>query len=62
MTKPKKYKFRRNAEALIEATVTAQQLNARALILSVFGDSVSTHGGVIWLGSLIGLVKPLGIN
>jgi len=62
MTKTKKNKFRRNTEVLIESTVTAQQLNARALILSVFGDSVSTHGGVIWLGSLIDLVKPLGIN
>ena len=62
MKKTNKNTFRRNAEALIESTVKAQQLNARALILSVFGDSVSTHGGVIWLGSLIGLVKPLGIN
>jgi len=62
MTKTNKNTFRRNAEALIESTLTAQQLNARALILSVFGDSVSTHGGVIWLGSLIGLVKPFGIN
>ncbi|MCP4391220.1 MAG: phenylacetic acid degradation operon negative regulatory protein PaaX [Gammaproteobacteria bacterium] len=56
------HKFRRKAEALIESSVLTQQLNARALILSVFGDSVSTHGGVIWLGSLIGLVKPFGIN
>jgi phenylacetic acid degradation operon negative regulatory protein len=62
MTKKKPSKFRRKAEALIESTVTAQQLNARSLILTVFGDSVSTHGGVVWLGSLISLVKPLGIN
>ncbi|MCP4335479.1 MAG: phenylacetic acid degradation operon negative regulatory protein PaaX [Gammaproteobacteria bacterium] len=62
MTKTKNNKFRCKAEALIESTVKAQQLNARALILSVFGDSVSTHGGVIWLGSLIGLIKPFGIN
>jgi phenylacetic acid degradation operon negative regulatory protein len=61
MTKKPK-SFRSRAEALIEATVQAQQLNARALILTIFGDSISTHGGVIWLGSLISLVKPLGIN
>ncbi|MCP4768261.1 MAG: phenylacetic acid degradation operon negative regulatory protein PaaX [Gammaproteobacteria bacterium] len=62
MKKTNTNNFRRIAEELIESTVSAQPLNARALILSVFGDSVSTHGGVIWLGSLIGLVKPLGIN
>lgn len=50
------------ARALIESGTKAQQLNARSLILTIFGDSVSAHGGMIWLGSLIGLVKPLGIN
>ncbi len=61
MTKKNK-SFRSRAEALVETTLQAQQLNARALILTIFGDSISTHGGVIWLGSLISLVKPLGIN
>jgi phenylacetic acid degradation operon negative regulatory protein len=60
--KPGTSKFRRKAEALLESALETQQLNARSLILTVFGDSVSAHGGVIWLGSLIGLVKPLGIN
>jgi phenylacetic acid degradation operon negative regulatory protein len=54
--------FRRKVEALIDTTLSKQQLNARSLILTIFGDSISTHGGFIWLGSLIGLVKPLGIN
>lgn len=62
MTKKNNSKFRRKTEALIEATVAAQQLNARSLILTIFGDSISTHGGFIWLGSLISLIKPLGIN
>jgi len=62
MTRTNNSKFRRKAEALIENIVQAQQLNARSLILTIFGDSVSTHGGSIWLGSLISLVKPLGIN
>ena len=61
-SKPGKNRFREKAESLIASTVAAQQLNARALILTVFGDSVSAHGGIIWLGSLISLVKPLGIN
>jgi len=62
MTKKNNSKFHRKAEALIDNTVNAQQLNARSLILTIFGDSISTHGGFIWLGSLISLVKPLGIN
>ena len=62
MTQATKNRFREQAEALIASTVEAQHLNARSLILTVFGDSVSAHGGIIWLGSLISLVKPLGIN
>lgn len=37
-------------------------IHANSLILSIFGDSVCPHGGTIWLGSLIKLVEPLGIN
>lgn len=62
MTKKNHSSFRGAAEALIEAIVTAQPLNARSLILTIFGDSINAHGGIIWLGSLISLVKPLGIN
>ncbi len=57
-----KSNFRERAQALIDSTAGTQQLNARALILTIFGDSVSAHGGTIWLGSLIKLVKPFGIN
>jgi phenylacetic acid degradation operon negative regulatory protein len=34
----------------------------RTLLTTIFGDSVEAHGGTIWLGSLIELVDPLGIN
>lgn len=57
-----KNSFHRRARALIDSTVSEQHLNVRSLIVSVFGDSVSAHGGIIWLGSLIRLVKPLSIN
>ncbi len=57
-----KKSFHDLAQALIDSSMAAQQLNARSLILTIFGDSVSAHGGMIWLGSLISLVKPLGIN
>lgn len=37
-------------------------MNAGSLIISVFGDAVLPRGGRIWLGSLIGLLKPLELN
>ena len=33
-----------------------------SLIITVFGDSVAQHGNSIWLGSLIRLLQPFGLN
>ncbi|NIB40909.1 phenylacetic acid degradation operon negative regulatory protein PaaX [Pseudomaricurvus alkylphenolicus] len=33
-----------------------------SLIVSVFGDSISQHGGSVWLGSLIDALEPFGLN
>jgi phenylacetic acid degradation operon negative regulatory protein len=30
--------------------------------MTIFGDSIVPHGGVVWLGSLIGLLAPFGVN
>lgn len=38
------------------------RLKAGSLIISVFGDAVAPRGGRIWLGSLITLLAPLGLN
>lgn len=35
---------------------------AKSVIITVYGDSVMHHGGSAWLGSLIKLVQPLGLN
>ncbi|CAI8219900.1 MAG: Transcriptional repressor PaaX [Marinobacterium sp. xm-d-530] len=37
-------------------------LRAPSLIISVWGDSIVAHGGEVWLGSLIRLLEPFGIN
>ncbi len=37
-------------------------IRAKSLIATIFGDAVMPHGGVIWLGSLIKLAAPFGIN
>ncbi|MCC6947904.1 MAG: phenylacetic acid degradation operon negative regulatory protein PaaX [Bradyrhizobiaceae bacterium] len=35
---------------------------AKSVIITVYGDSITHHGGCAWLGSLIRLVAPLGLN
>ncbi|MGB7398844.1 phenylacetic acid degradation operon negative regulatory protein PaaX [Castellaniella sp.] len=37
-------------------------MRAGSLIMSFFGDAVLPRGGRIWLGSLIQLLQPLGLN
>lgn len=39
-----------------------QRVRAGSLIMSVFGDAVLPRGGRIWLGSLIRILEPLGLN
>ncbi len=39
-----------------------KRLHAGSLIVSLFGDLVVPRGGRIWLGSLIRLLEPLGLN
>jgi phenylacetic acid degradation operon negative regulatory protein len=35
---------------------------AKSLCVSLLGDALQPHGGAIWLGDLIALLRPLGIN
>jgi phenylacetic acid degradation operon negative regulatory protein len=45
------------AELLAERPV-----RANSLIITIYGDMIAPHGGTVWLGSLIKLVEPFGIN
>lgn len=46
----------------LEAFRQQTRVQAGSLIISVFGDAVLSRGGRIWLGSLIRLLEPLGLN
>lgn len=46
----------------LEAFRKQNRVQAGSLIISVFGDAVVPRGGRIWLGSLIRLLAPLGLN
>lgn len=35
---------------------------SKSLVMTLFGDAIAPHGGAIWLGSLIELAAPFGIN
>lgn len=37
-------------------------MRANSLIITVYGDAIAPHGGSVWLGSFINLVRPLGLN
>lgn len=37
-------------------------LRTNSLLITLYGDAIAPHGGTVWLGSLIDLVAPLGIN
>ena len=54
---------RRNAvEARIADFSQVPRVQAGSLLLSVFGDLLLPRGGRVWLGSLIQLLTPLGVN
>ena len=37
-------------------------IRASSLIITLYGDAIEPHGGTVWLGSLIDLLAPIGIN
>lgn len=55
-----------NQSQRIDAVIAdiLRQTNPRApsLIISVLGDSIAPHGGSFWIGSMIKLMAPFGLN
>ena len=37
-------------------------IRAGSLIITVYGDAIAPRGGTVWLGSLIRLLRPLGLS
>lgn len=46
----------------LEHLLVTRPPRAKSLVVTVFGDSILPHGGTIWVGSLIRLLGPFGIN
>jgi phenylacetic acid degradation operon negative regulatory protein len=62
ISKPTEYSFDQAANRLIEHFAKTRPIHANSLLVSIYGDTICPRGGTIWLGSLIKLVEPLGIN
>ncbi len=42
--------------------LTLEPPRSKSLVMTLFGDAIAPHGGAIWLGSLIELAAPFGVN
>ncbi|MDR0276384.1 MAG: phenylacetic acid degradation operon negative regulatory protein PaaX [Paucimonas sp.] len=47
---------------LIERFQQQTPIRASSLIVTLYGDAIEPRGGTVWLGSLIQLLEPMGIN
>ncbi|WP_435211133.1 phenylacetic acid degradation operon negative regulatory protein PaaX [Luminiphilus sp. nBUS_16] len=52
----------RQLQPIINAFRDRQPMRAKSLIITLFGDVISQHGGEIWLGSIAESVEALGVN
>ncbi|HEU5437033.1 MAG TPA: phenylacetic acid degradation operon negative regulatory protein PaaX [Telluria sp.] len=46
----------------IAAFLASDPPRSKSLVVTIFGDTVAPHGGTLWLGSLIELAAPFGVN
>lgn len=53
--------MRINSELIIRR-VTESGISGSSMVVTVFGDAISQHGGWIWLGSLINALVPFGYS
>ncbi len=49
-------------DELINNFKQQRPIRGGSLIMSIYGDAIEPRGGVVWLGSLINLLEPLGLN
>ena len=56
------WSYQQYVDALLAEFRSTRPLRANSLIITVFGDAIAPHGGTVWLGSLIKLMAPFGLN
>ena len=53
---------RRRIDRWIRGELARHPPRAKSLVITAWGDAIAPHGGAVWLGSLIRLLAPLGLN
>ena len=49
-------------QPLVSSLLERHPPRAKSLCVTLMGDAIVPHGGLVWLSDLIELVVPLGIN
>ena len=52
----------RRADGMISRLLKQIKPKAKSVIVTIYGDAITHHGGSAWLGSIIKLAAPLGLN
>lgn len=51
-----------NSKEWIAQFLAQDPPRSKSLVVTIFGDAILPHGGTVWLGSLISLLEPFGVN
>jgi phenylacetic acid degradation operon negative regulatory protein len=51
-----------NCNEWIAQFLASDPPRSKSLVVTIFGDAIVPHGGTVWLGSLIELLAPFGVN
>ena len=51
-----------NCNDWIAGFLASDPPRSKSLVVTIFGDTIVPHGGMVWLGSLIELLAPFGVN
>lgn len=54
--------LKRRSLAVLKSFLETSPCRTPSLLMTLFGDTVVSHGAEIWLGSLVRLLEPLGIS
>jgi phenylacetic acid degradation operon negative regulatory protein len=52
----------KGVDRAIKRLIRIERPRAKSLVFTVFGDSITPHGGAVWLGQLVDLLAPFGIT
>ncbi len=52
----------KNLKKSVQQRITDNHISGKSMMVTLFGDTVSQHGGWIWMGSLVAAMELFGFN